>query len=78
MDARIAKIAKGEEDKRALAVELKNSRVLDTVRDNITAMIESKTKTKLDDYDKPNWAYYRADQDGYIRALTEVLNLIKK
>jgi hypothetical protein len=31
----------------------------------------------MNDYDNPNWALRMADSNGYNRALTEVLNLIK-
>jgi len=31
----------------------------------------------MNDYDNPNWALRSADANGYNRALTEVLNLIK-
>ena len=30
------------------------------------------------DYSNPSWPYLRADLDGYNRALTEVLELIKE
>ena len=30
-----------------------------------------------DDYDNPSWAYKQADRNGYNRALTEVLNILK-
>jgi len=30
------------------------------------------------DYDKASWAYYQADSNGYNRALTEVMKLIKE
>ena len=31
---------------------------------------------KVEDYEKASWPYYRADVDGYNRALAEVLKLI--
>lgn len=30
-----------------------------------------------EDYDNPSWAYKQADRNGYNRALTEVLNILK-
>ena len=30
-----------------------------------------------DDYDSPSWAFKQADRNGYNRALTEVLNILK-
>lgn len=43
----------------------------------LSAILESKKICpKKEDYSNPNWAYYRADMDGYNRALTTVLNII--
>ena len=36
----------------------------------------SNSKEQQADYDKTSWAYHMADQLGYTRALTEVLDLI--
>lgn len=33
-------------------------------------------KTTKTDYDSPSWAYRQADQNGYRRALRDVINLI--
>lgn len=74
MDSRLLK--KGEE-KKELEAELLNSRILERVREVIHARVEAYSKTTLEDYNVSNWAYLRADQDGYIRALTDVLKLIK-
>jgi len=42
-------------------------------------MLESKVKRLTEkDYDKASWAYWRADVDGYNRALEEVRSLIKE
>ncbi|MBL4795788.1 MAG: hypothetical protein JKY50_00080 [Oleispira sp.] len=43
----------------------------------LAPMLESKMKHPLTkDYTDPSWPYYRADMDGYNRALTEVLSLL--
>ena len=46
--------------------------------ERLAVILEGRTKGVLSgSYDKPNWPFYRADLDGYNRALTEVLELIK-
>ena len=74
MDSRLLK--KGE-DKKALEAELINSRILERVREVIQSKVEAYAKTSPEDYNVANWAYLRADQDGCVRALTDVLKLIK-
>ena len=41
-----------------------------------TILREKLPKSKEEDYDKASWAYYRANQDGYERALREVLAIL--
>lgn len=40
-------------------------------------LLSAKIKENPKDYDVANWAYLMADTNGYNRALTEVLELIK-
>lgn len=45
--------------------------------EELAPLVESKRKKpSVEDYDKPAWAYHRADMDGYNRALDHVLSLI--
>lgn len=37
----------------------------------------SKARTALSSYDKPAWSEFQADANGYERALTEILLLLK-
>ena len=47
--------------------------------DKLAQMLLARMKKPSEnDYKNPAWAYYRADADGYNRALTEVLELIKE
>ena len=48
--------------------------------DRMTIILKSKVKEShpTTDYEKAAWPFYRADADGYQRALTEVLKLIKE
>lgn len=42
-------------------------------------MLKSRLATpKVSDYQKSAWPYWRADMDGYNRAIQEVLELIKE
>lgn len=50
---------------------------------DVLEKLEEIVKTKMkevvlsEDYDSPSWAYKQADRNGYNRALTEVLNILK-
>lgn len=50
---------------------------------DVLEKLEEIVKTKMkevvlsEDYDNPSWAYKQADRNGYNRALTEVLNILK-
>jgi len=47
--------------------------------ERLAGILEAKKKVPIAaDYDRASWAFYRADLDGYQRALTEVLKLIKE
>ena len=49
------------------------------VLEKLEKIINDKIKDVVlaDDYDNPSWAYKQADRNGYNRALTEVLNILK-
>ena len=45
----------------------------------LSTILKSKLKNNSSqDYDKAAWPFYQADNNGYNRALTEVLKLIKE
>jgi len=52
------------------------------VRNRLTEICESKIKTSLSpnkaQYDSPNWAYQKADDIGYRRALEEIIGLLEE
>lgn len=56
---------------------LRNSSIVFT---KLTEILENldrdNLKTTKTDYDSPSWAYRQADQNGYRRALRDVINLI--
>jgi hypothetical protein len=49
------------------------------VLEKLEKIIKEKIKEVVlsEDYDSPSWAYKQADRNGYNRALTEVLNILK-
>ena len=49
------------------------------VLEKLEKIIKEKIKEVVlsEDYDNPSWAYKQADRNGYNRALTEVLNILK-
>ncbi len=47
------------------------------VLDRLNDMIEKKKKeSKSEDYENASWPFFRADSDGYNRALSEVQGLL--
>ena len=49
------------------------------IRERLSEMLHERKRTsRVTDYELAAWPYYRADADGYNRALTEVLALIKE
>jgi hypothetical protein len=49
------------------------------VLEKLEHILNSKKKEVVlsEDYDSSSWAYKQADRNGYNRALTEVLNILK-
>jgi len=49
------------------------------VLEKLELIVQGKMKEVVlsEDYDNPSWAYKQADRNGYNRALTEVLNILK-
>lgn len=67
-----------EAEKAELEKTIRHSKfTLDLLSSIIEREIEAKEKTKLSDYDSPSWAYRRADLDGQLRTLYNMLKLTK-
>lgn len=49
------------------------------VLEKLEKIVKDKIKEVVltEDYENPSWAYKQADRNGYNRALTEVLNILK-
>lgn len=46
------------------------------VNQRLVALLKEKiTTSKVSDYDSPSWAYRQADQNGYNRALQDIVEL---
>ena len=54
---------------------LSNRESLDRLKEILEPML--KGVQPANDYDKPSWAFKQADRNGFNRALTDVLDLIK-
>ena len=63
-----------EEKEERIDLIKRGSPVLDVLHEILESKIVS---PKKGDYDKASWPYYRADLDGYNRALSDVIGLIK-
>jgi hypothetical protein len=66
-----------KEEKEEKEVLIRNStRILELVSQVIQKQLDELAVTKTTDYDKPGYPYYRADRDGQIRVLTQLLQTI--
>lgn len=56
---------------------LRNSTIaFDKLKEILEGLDKDTLKTTKADYDSPSWAYRQADQNGYRRALRDVINLL--
>lgn len=63
-------------EKQELTRTVENSRyILDILTTVIEQDIQALETTRLDDYSIPGWPYLRADRDGAVRALRNILKL---
>lgn len=63
------------------APEKFKARLLQTkdVTDILKQILERKilaVRSKKEEYDKPSWAYFAADRNGYKRALEEIIKIL--
>lgn len=69
--------ATSKEDREAITSKIVASTgALDILKTVCYNMIKEADKTSHKDYDSPSWAFKQADQNGYIRALKEIVELI--
>ncbi len=65
---------KDKKDKEAFEVVVRNSKI---ALERLEDIIKSKErKLKASSYESPSWPFFRADQDGYNRALDEILEIL--
>lgn len=64
------------EEKKTFLQDLSNSGyVLEKLKKIIRARYMA-TKPKASDYESPSWAYLQADQNGYRRALEDIMKIL--
>lgn len=70
--------AKSQEDKDKINQTVRNSgAVLDLLTKVLEKELQEVESVKTEDYLKPAWAFYRADKDGAIRTLRQIITLTK-
>ena len=65
--------AEQEEFKKSL---VSSKKVLDRLIQMCYTSIKDGESTKLTDYDSPSWSHRQADQNGYVRAYQEIIQLL--
>ncbi len=55
---------------------LGSRKVLDRLHEICYNTIQNGVVSSKTDYDSPSWAYLQADQNGYLRAYKEILQLV--
>lgn len=65
----------GPKEKEAFENALKYSEVIKKLQ-TILDQFESEAQPKMSDYEKPAWPYFRADLDGYLRAINKIRKLL--
>lgn len=69
-------LPKNEQDEFKKLV-LGSQKVLDRAAEIVYTRSIVETRPPIEDYDSPSWAYKQADRNGYLRAYTEIFNLLK-
>ena len=54
-----------------------SKKVLDKAREIVYNIVKEAEKVRISDYDSPSWSHKQADQNGYVRALREVMLLLE-
>ena len=56
-------------------IVVNSQKLLDILKEICYNTIQNGVKTQEADYDCPSWAFKQADQNGYLRAYNEILQL---
>ena len=67
---------KTAEDQQSFVDTLSGSPVVERLKELLKSRLKDRAVFKEVDYSNPSWAYLSADRNGYVRAITEVLDLI--
>jgi hypothetical protein len=57
-------------------IVVNSQKVLDIIKEICYTTIQDGVVTKDSDYDCPSWSHKQADQNGYLRAYRELLQLV--
>ena len=63
------------EQEEAKNIVVTSQKLLDILKEICYNTIQNGVKTQEADYDCPSWAFKQADQNGYLRAYNEILQL---
>ena len=74
-------VVKQLEGEKSTATNIKSRQTRNNVIEALEKIIQDKkdavTKSSVEDYNIASWPFYKADQVGYERALTEMLDILK-
>lgn len=70
-----AKTEKEKEEVKNLV--LNSSRILELISNVLNRELKELDTPSKKDYDKPSWAYYAADNNGYKRAIKKLKDIIE-
>lgn len=77
MNTKLFKYCRDEDELELFKKSLRNSKiVLDKIKNIVYNIRLESEATHSSDYDSASWPYKRADQDGYVRALKLVEQLL--
>lgn len=68
---------KGPERDQFKQTVIGSKKVLDKAREIVYNIVKEAEKVRISDYDSPSWSHKQADQNGYVRALREVMLLLE-
>ncbi len=78
LDTRWTRNLKDPKAKSDFEIILRNSTLVNSRLVQLLEEIRRDTlKTKFTDYESASWAYKQADQNGYIRAIDDIISLFK-
>lgn len=66
-----------EEDKKSTEQAVRSAGpILTVLREHLETRLANTNRPKISDYDSPSWSAKQADQNGEVRTLTDIINLL--